>query len=204
VNGGDLIVNGTLTNTKSGTNVTVGSSSFLGGDGGTVVGTTLINGGLSTGTDTQSFEAGALTFTGDVTFGSGSFWFVDLVLGSGSTASDSIAINGNLNITSGAALSILTGNTFTQTEQFTIATFTGNRTGEFTFGGSAWLDGEERTIDGNQYLITYGTGSITLTAVPEPGTLGLLGLALGGFFFRRLRKRREVVAAVVESREENC
>jgi autotransporter-associated beta strand protein len=203
VNGGDLIVNGALTNTKSGTNVTVGALAFLGGDGGSITGTTLIDGGLSTGTETQSFEAGSLSFTGDVTFGAGSFWFIDLVQGNGSTASDSISITGALNITPGAALSFATQNAFTQTEQFTIATFTGGRTGEFTFDGSLWLNGEERTIGSNQYLITYGTGSITLTAVPEPGTLGLLGLALGGFFFRRLRKRREVVAAVVESREEN-
>jgi autotransporter-associated beta strand protein len=197
---GDLIVNGTLTNTAIGTNVTIGATGFLGGDGGTIAGTTLIDGGLSTGTQTVGFETGSLTFNGEVNFGAGSLWFIDLVQGLSSTTSDSIHINGDFNIAPGAALSFLTQNTFTQTEQFTIATFTGNRLGEFEFGGSAWLDGEERTIDGNQYLITYGSGSITLTAVPEPGTLGLLGLALGGFFFRRLRKRRTVASLT----EEEC
>jgi uncharacterized protein with beta-barrel porin domain len=200
VNGGDLIVHGALTNTGVGTNMTIGSGGFLGGDGGAITGVTLIDGGLSTGSDTQSFGTGSLTFNGDVSFGSGSFWFIDLVQGVNSTTSDSISINGDLNIASDAALSFFTQNLFDQSEVFTIATFTGNRNGEFTFGGSAWLDGEQRSIDGNQYLITYGSGSITLTAVPEPGTLGLLGLALGGFFLRRFRKRREA-AVTVENRE---
>ncbi len=65
------------------------------------------------------------------------------------------------------------------------------------------LDEQRRLHDrGGDYIFSYGTGSnsaITLTAVPEPGTLGLLGLALGGFFFRRLRRRRDSV--VEESRE---
>jgi hypothetical protein len=56
-------------------------------------------------------------------------------------------------------------------------------------GGSTFNGiGQGDIISG--YQIDYGSTAITLTAVPEPGTLGLLGVALGGFFFRRLRKRR--------------
>ena len=39
---------------------------------------------------------------------------------------------------------------------------------------------------------------ITLTAVPEPGTFGLLGLALAGLAFLRFRKRRQEAAAAVD------
>ncbi|MBP8257898.1 MAG: PEP-CTERM sorting domain-containing protein [Opitutaceae bacterium] len=37
-----------------------------------------------------------------------------------------------------------------------------------------------------------GGNFITLTAVPEPGTLSLLGLTFGGYVFLRLREPRAV------------
>ena len=91
----------------------------------------------------------------------------------------------------GANLTLNRKGTFNVTNTYTIANFTGGLTG--TLAGLA----EGAFIDG--YQISYGggmTGSITLTAVPEPGTLGLLGLALAGFFTRRIRKRRAEAARV--------
>ncbi len=47
-------------------------------------------------------------------------------------------------------------------------------------------------------LLQSGGNFITLTAVPEPGTFGLLGLALAGLAFLRFRKRRNEAAAAVD------
>ena len=116
-------------------------------------------------------------------------------------ASDSINA-GNLEITSGAMLSFATTNAFTQKEGYTIASYSGNLSGVFYFGDAdPWLNKTKRKIGEGQYSIDYGSGmnsTITLTAVPEPGTFGLLGLSLAGFFFRRLRKRRPDAAAAGE------
>ncbi len=48
----------------------------------------------------------------------------------------------------------------------------------------------QRGFGGQYQIYADGGNFITLTAAPEPGTLSLLGLAYGGYVFRRLRKRR--------------
>ena len=203
VSAGTLIVNGNQSAATGDVTVDVGAT--LGGEG-TIGGKAFINGNLRTGSSTAVNTVGTLTFADDiaarqdVTFGAGSTWLIDLVQGM-NAASDSINA-GNLEITSGAMLSFATTNAFTQKEGYTIASYSGNLSGVFYFGDAdPWLNKTKRKIGEGQYSIDYGSGmnsTITLTAVPEPGTFGLLGLSLAGFFFRRLRKRRPDAAAAGE------
>jgi hypothetical protein len=109
--------------------------------------------------------------------------------------SDRIANVGAFTIGANTTLSLVPdATTFTFGNTYTIATyssFSGNFT-NFTQGS---------VISG--YQINYGASAITLTAVPEPGTLGLLGLALGGFFFRRIRRRRAEAVMVDSEKSES-
>lgn len=204
VSDGYLVINGDSSGATGNVYVQIdipnGTVGTLGGDGGTIGGNTFIQGGLSTGADPVGFDTGALTFNQNLTFDPESIWFVDLVQGSGSTLSDSISVGGTLSIDSTAELAFALDGTYTMTEKFTIATYS-SLSGAF----SGYSNNTVYQIGGNDYLFRYddnGGTAITLTAVPEPGTLGLLGLALGGFFIRRLRRRRGEVAIIGEDRRD--
>jgi len=202
--GGTTVSNGVLL-----ANNTTGSATGTGAvtvqNGGTVSGFGSVSGNTtieSGGTVTAGSDGGSdrtLSFGGDLTAQSGSIWLVDLVEDSNGVT-DHINVTGNLSI-SGSIFTVGNfANSHTPNNSYVIATYGGNLTGEFDFGG-AWLNNTERTLDGGQYLINYGGGSnsfITLTAVPEPGTFGLLGLALAGLAFLRFRKRRQEAAAAVD------
>jgi autotransporter-associated beta strand protein len=190
--------------------VSVASGATLGGSG-TIGGlsstATIASGGTLTGGNVGSSgtvgvldplvtdAVGTLTFGGDLTASSGSIWLVDLVQGG---TADLINVGGALDIT-GANLAINFGGGFVVDQVYTIANYTGGLTGNF----AGFIEGA--FVDPNSlYRINYGTGpsgAITLTAVPEPGTLGFLGLALGGFFVRRIRRRRAAAAALAQARE---
>jgi len=197
VSDGILLANNTAGSATGTGVVTVQSGGTLSGHG-SVSGNTTIESG---GTVTAGFDGGSdrtLTFGGDLTAQSGSIWLVDLVEDSNGVT-DHINVTGNLTITGAIFTAGTFANSHTPNNSYVIATYGGNLTGEFDFGG-AWLNNTERTLDGGQYLINYGGGSnsfITLTAVPEPGTFGLLGLALAGLAFLRFRKRRKEAAATV-------
>lgn len=190
VSAGTLIVNGNQFGAQGAVSVAAGAT--LGGDG-TIGGETTINGSLRVGATTATAVTGTLDFNDGApeafTFGATSMWFIDLVQGTDSTLSDRINV-GALSIANGAQLSFATTNAFTQTEKFTLASYTNAWNGTDTFFG--YGNNSVHTIGGGQYQIRYADEGnfITLTAVPEPGTLGLLGLAFGGYFYRRLRKRR--------------
>lgn len=183
------------TTSGSGT-VTVAEGTF--GGTGTITGATTVESGayLTGATDGTT---GTLTFSNNLTTEAGSIWLVDLVQGvSGPT--DLISVGGALDL-SGSSLNISFGGAFVEYEVYTIATYGTGLTGAFSgLSEGAFVD------PGNLYRISYGTGgaggAITLTAVPEPGTLGFLGLALAGFFTRRIRKRRAVAAQVASASQE--
>lgn len=191
-----IVLTGNLTKTGDGAlylnSTTTGSGAVNITDGtfggtGTISGNTTIGNGaiLTGGTDGT---VGTINFNGTLTNTTGATWLIDIV-GDVSGSSDLINLGTGALDLNNAILSLAVTN-FTAGNSYTIATYS-SLIGGSTFNGI----GQGDIISG--YQIDYGTTAITLTAVPEPGTLGLLGMALGGFFFRRLRKRR-IAAAVKE------
>jgi autotransporter-associated beta strand protein len=184
VNEGILIINGNQSAATG--NVTVAAPATLGGTG-TIGGDTTISGTLNAGT---AGTPGTLAFASgrDLSFASGSTWLIDIV----DNAHDSLTGIDVLNITD-ANLSFAFSGTQTAAS-YTIATY-GSRNSAFfnTFANGAHVGGS-----GAGYIISYGPesgGAITLTAVPEPGTLTLLGLGLGGLIARRIRRKRKAAQA---------
>lgn len=181
VNAGTLLVNGDNSGATGAVMVATGAT--LGGNG-KIGGDTTVNGSLSTGALATTGSIGTLDFNGnDLTFGEGSLWLVDLVLGV-SESSDAVLVNA-LTIGANSNLNLSLSGAFNGDESYTLATYT-SLAGTFANYATSGV----YTIGGNSFFLDYGTNMITLTAVPEPGTLGLLGLALGGYAWRRRRKRR--------------
>jgi autotransporter-associated beta strand protein len=195
VSGGFLEVNNTTgSGTGTGT-VSVDSGATLTGYG-SIQGNTVIDSGATLTAGYNGDTDRTLSFAGDLTAATGSIWLVDLVQNVNGR-SDTIAVAGNLGI-AGAIFQDAFTESFSMGNKYIIASYGGTITGEFTYGG-LWQNDTQRTIGGGQYLINYAdAGAITLTAVPEPGTLGFLGLALAGFLTRRIRKRRAAAAQVVQ------
>jgi len=180
VSAGTLLVNGIHSGTGT---VTVADGATLGGSGSIAGGTTIETGGrITAGT---AGTVGALTFSGDLTLDSGSTWLVDLVAGADGSA-DLLDVSGRHLSFSGSFLQVQFGGVFEPGKVYPIARF-GSRSGEFSgLGEGAFVDG------GNLYRISYGVitpGAITLTAVPEPGTLFLLGAGACGYALGRLRRK---------------
>ncbi len=172
---GALFINGNQSGATGAVMVSAGAT--LGGDG-TIGGDTTIDGNFRVGSDASVLTTGSLEFSGgNLTFTSGSTWFIDIV----GASSDTVNNIGTFSIDPAATLNFSFSG---PTEQsYTLATYT-NRANTNTFSG--FDDGA--IISG--YQINYSNTGITLTAVPEPGTFGLLGLLLGGIFFYRARSRR--------------
>ena len=191
VNSGTLYINGNQS-TATG-NVTVSTGATLASDNGQIGGDTTINGTLDSGS--APLAVGVINFAGattDLTLANGSTWLIDIVQG-GVDLSDTVNVGGLLTIGAMDPTFNFTG-PFTEGTKYTVATYT-SLSGSF----SSYLDSTVYTLGGGDYLFNYNDGgAITLTAVPEPGTLSFLGLGLGAYFFRRLRKRR--IAAVAENK----
>lgn len=181
VSAGTLVVNGDQSAATGA--VTVATGATLGGNG-IIGGDTNVNGTLSTGPLATAGSVGTLDFNGNnLTFGDGSAWLVDLVQGV-TESSDAIATD-VLTIGPNATLNFQLSGTFNGDERYTLATYS-SLNGTFSNYGTSGV----YTIGGNDFVLNYGTNTLTLSAIPEPGTLGLLGLTLGGYFLRRFRKRR--------------
>jgi len=189
VNGGTLIVNGDQS-TATGA-VSVADTTTLGGIGSVGGATTFASGStLSPGTSAGNISQ-ALDFA-SLTMAAGSFWLVDLV---NAVANDSdlvsVVNSGGLSISGALTINEVSG-TFTETTGYRIASYTGALGGLGRFSNDNG-SGLITSGVGNTWSINYNNGGFitltSLTAVPEPGTLGLLGVALGGFFVRRFRRR---------------
>ena len=152
--GGIVSLNGTNTYTGA---TTVAAGTTLRGTG-SLTSSLAVNGILAPGN-----SIGTL-IVGDTAFGTGSSFAVEFDTGT----SDLLQVIGNLDI-SLATLNL--SGTADNVTSYTIATYTGSLTGNFT--SVVGMPGG--------YTLNYGTGSnsLIMLMVPEPFSLGLLGLGGG-------------------------
>jgi hypothetical protein len=150
-----------------------------------------------------TLTVGTATVTQDVTFSSGGTLSIDI----SGTSSDTLAVNGNLTLTSGAILDLTSptgGSSPVNGQQYTISTFTGTLTGTFTsVGGTPLTEGTQftdATFPGVTFEIHYNTvvaNAIVLVAlVPEPASIAMLGsVAVGAVGLGWWRRRKKARAA---------
>ncbi len=160
VSGGVLRVNGTHT---GGGLITVYGGGTLGGTGSVGAVTIQAGGVLGAGN-----SVGTMTFTDDVEI------LGSLAVENAGAAVDLLAITGNLTLGAGSVLDLL--GTLDGTSSYTVLTFTGSRTGTF---------GDVSDVTAQGYQVDYNANDVTLTVIPEPATLSLLGICAAAALLRR-------------------
>ena len=137
-----------------------------------------VQGGLIVGsgaTLAPGFSPGQLTLQGNLTLQSGSTFEVELNgLNPGTQYDQLLFSGGSFSLTlNNPTLNVVLGFTPSLNDSFTIVSGFSSLSG--TFSG---LPNEATfTVGGTEFQINYGVNDITLTVVPEPGTLGALSLA---------------------------
>ncbi len=197
VNAGTLLVNGSISGS---TTTTVASGGTLGGTGS--VGAVNINSGgtLAPGNGIESLATGALSLNSGSTF---AFQLNnDAAPG---VAADLVAITGALTLdignTANLTLAELGAGAWTEGEKLTLFSYTGAWNGglfsfgsavpddsTISFGGTNWTFNYNDTAAGTNFTADLtGSNYVTITAIPEPGTVSLLG---GMAVLALLRRRR--------------
>lgn len=189
VSAGTLRIDGN--NGGAGGAVSVADGATLGGIGTIGGATTVDSGGILTAATAGT--TGELTFTENLSFANGSTWLVDLV--NGSSTSDLLTVGGALTL--GGELSISDTGSFVDGSAYTIASYgslSGSFTNDIAYDG-LFMTGRIDGGGGKYWDINYNNaGTITLTAVPEPGTLfSLLVMLLSGRYWMRRRAAPERV-----------
>jgi hypothetical protein len=185
VNGGVVDV---ATANYGATNFVVAAGATLIGTGST--GTTTVNGTLAAGTATSvgALSTSALTLAGSASF---SYNFVG-----GSNLADLLTTNGNVDLGNASLITTNLGGGSPHGDKYTLIAYNGNSlTGTFngladdaffTIGGATWQINYNDTSAG----LNGGSGAnfVTITAVPEPSSLALVGFGLCGLSMVRRRR----------------
>jgi len=167
----------------SGGVLTLGSGQTLRGNG-TFAGGLIVDNGA---TLSPGSSPGTLTVTGNLDFDAGGVFEVEL-LGTLAGQWDQVLMQAGSTLTpGGGTLSVTAPNPLTLGFVFPVISGWGSIDGS-TFAGLA--DGATFTAGANQFQINYGTlpgyaDDVTLTVVPEPSTLGLVGLMAVAVLLRR-------------------
>ena len=197
VNTGTLRLDGSLTSA-----VTVAAGAKLQGAGSTTGGL-IVNGTVAPGNSIESLAAG-----GNLSLGATSTFAYEL--DSASLNGDLLAANtGSLSIASGAILTLTELNTgvLTLGDKLTLLSYNGTwNSGLFTYLSSSLADDSQLTLGSNTWLFNYNdtvggsnftgdqsgaTGFVTMTVIPEPATVGMIGLFGVAALLRRRMKLRK-------------
>lgn len=185
VSGGTFLANNTSGSATGSGAVSVTNGATFGGTGSVSGNTTIGDGATITAGDVGNVAFDDLSFGGSLAVGqaggASTTWLVDLV---GGTGHDTIGVAGALSL-SDVMLDIDFSNVGAG-DSFIIASY-GSLTGTFSNTESSGI----YSIGGGSWTINYGSignNFITVTAVPEPGAFGLLGIALAWYGVRRFRR----------------
>jgi autotransporter-associated beta strand protein len=194
VSGGKLVING---NISTSTLTTVSNGATLGGNGEVGALTVASGGTLAPGNSIESLGAGNVSFEANSTFA--------YELNSAILDGDLLHSTGTLDITPGAILTLAqeASGSLAIGSKLTLISYFGGWTGAelFTYLGSTLNDGAVFTLGSNDWQFDYddlsggsnftadqsgATRFVTMTVIPEPSVLVLLG----GFGVLGLLRRR--------------
>ena len=178
VSNGTLLVQGAHT---GGGLITVHNGATLGG-GGSVGGSVGVESG---GTLSPGASTGVLTVNGDLTFDAGSSFAVELNGLTPGAGHDQVLMDGGtLSLNNPTlSLSVVPGHDPQIDDVYTILTGFGILAGAGQFAGLP--DETVFSADGESFRIDYNATDVTLTVVPEPSSLGIVGAAMIVALLRR-------------------